>query len=80
LAAAAVVLSGLVPAVGAAAAPLPVPLASYDFAATTGTTVPDASGHGHAATIRGTGFAVDGDKLSLPGGAAGSNAAYVELP
>ena len=80
LAAAAVVLSGLVPAMGAAAAPLPTPLASYDFGATSGTAVPDASGHGHDATIRGAGFTVDGDKLSLPGGAAGSNAAYVELP
>lgn len=80
VAAAAVVLSGLVPAVAASAAPLPTPLASYDFAATTGTTVPDSSGHGHDAVIRGTGSSVDGDALSLPGGASGSSAAYVELP
>ncbi|WP_292899077.1 alpha-L-arabinofuranosidase C-terminal domain-containing protein [Microbacterium sp.] len=80
LATAAVLLSGVVPAVGAAAAPLPTPVASYDFAAATGTTVPDASGHGHDAAIRGTGFAVEGDVLSLPGGAAGSSAAYVEMP
>lgn len=80
VAAAAVVVSGLVPAVAASAAPLPTPLASYDFAATIGATVPDASGHGLNATIVGTGSSVDGDALSLPGGAAGSSAAYVELP
>ncbi|MFB3978672.1 alpha-L-arabinofuranosidase C-terminal domain-containing protein [Microbacterium proteolyticum] len=80
LAAVAVVLSGLVPAAAVAAEPLPTPIASYDFAGTTGTTVPDASGNGRDATVRGTGFAIDGDALSLPGGAAGSNAAYVELP
>ncbi|CAH0229277.1 L-cystine-binding protein FliY [Microbacterium sp. Bi128] len=80
LAAAAVLLSGLAPVGAATAAPLPEPVATYDFGDTTGTTVPDASGHGHDAVIRGTGFAVDGDALSLPGGAAGSSAAYVELP
>lgn len=80
LATAAVLLSGVVPAVGAAAAPLPTPVASYDFADTSGTTVPDASGNGHDAAIRGTGFTVEGDALSLPGGAAGSTAAYVQLP
>lgn len=80
LAATAVVLSGLVPAVAASADPLPTPLASYDFAGLSGTTVPDASGHGHDATLRGTGATVEGDALSLPGGANGSSAAYVELP
>lgn len=80
IAAAAVVLSGIVPAAAASAAPLPTPLASYDFGATTGTTVPDASGHGHDAVIRGTGSSIEGDALSLPGGANGSSAAYVELP
>lgn len=79
-AAAAVVLAGLVPGAAASAAPVPTPLASYDFAAVSGTTVPDASGHGRDAVIRGTGAIVDGDALSLPGGANGSSAAYVELP
>ncbi|WP_150955352.1 alpha-L-arabinofuranosidase C-terminal domain-containing protein [Microbacterium testaceum] len=80
VAATAVVLSGLVPAVAATAAPLPEPLAFFDFSATSGTTVPDASGHGHDATIVGTGSSIDGDALSLPGGGSGSSAAYVELP
>ncbi|MEX8034470.1 alpha-L-arabinofuranosidase C-terminal domain-containing protein [Microbacterium sp. 20-116] len=79
-AAAVVVLTGLVPGAAASAAPLPAPLASYDFAATSGTVVPDASGHGRDATVVGAGATVEGDALSLPGGAAGSSAAYVELP
>jgi len=79
-AAAAVVLTGLVPGTAASAAPLPAPLASYDFAATSGTNIPDASGHGHDAVIRGTGATVDGDALSLPGGPRTSAAAYVQLP
>ncbi|NQX13778.1 family 43 glycosylhydrolase [Microbacteriaceae bacterium VKM Ac-2855] len=55
-------------------------LLSYDFDTVTGTTVPDASGNGRAATIVGSGATVSGDELTLPGGAAGSSAAYLRLP
>lgn len=59
-------------------------LARYEFAglatAEAGTPVPDTSGNGHDATILGAGASVDGDALRLPGGAADSDAAFVELP
>lgn len=55
-------------------------LLSYDFSATTGTTVPDASGNGRNATIVGTGATVSGDEIRLPGGAANSTAGYLRLP
>ncbi|MFC5730591.1 MULTISPECIES: family 43 glycosylhydrolase [Nocardioides] len=58
-------------------------LASWQFsgvATAAGSTVPDVSGNGHAATIRGAGATVSGESLNLPGGANGSGAAYVELP
>ncbi|WP_169747658.1 alpha-L-arabinofuranosidase C-terminal domain-containing protein [Demequina iriomotensis] len=55
-------------------------LAHYDFSATAGTTVPDASGNGNDAVILGAGASIDGDVLTLPGGASGSGAAYVEMP
>ncbi|NQX26177.1 family 43 glycosylhydrolase [Microbacteriaceae bacterium VKM Ac-2854] len=55
-------------------------LLSYDFDAISGTTVPDASGNGRAATLVGSGATVSGDELTLPGGAAGSSAAYLRLP
>ncbi|HIY19654.1 MAG TPA: family 43 glycosylhydrolase [Candidatus Blautia avistercoris] len=55
-------------------------LASYDFSKTEGTTVKDQSGKGNDGEIRGSNYIVDGKNLTLPGGANGSNAAYVELP
>ncbi|MEI5676382.1 MULTISPECIES: family 43 glycosylhydrolase [unclassified Nocardioides] len=75
---------------GAAASPASAPvtvdldlLASWQFAGlgtAAGTTVPDASGNGNAATLRGSGATVSGDALTLPGGASGSSAAYVQMP
>ncbi|WP_449528523.1 immunoglobulin-like domain-containing protein [Galactobacter valiniphilus] len=59
-------------------------LLRYDFsqlgAATAGTTVPDASGNGLDGTVRGNGATVKDDVLTLPGGTAGSSAAYVQMP
>ncbi len=72
-----------VPGVGMTAAAQEVsaaPLAQYDFSAATGTSVPDSSGNGFDAAIKGTGATVAGDVLTLPGGATGSGAAYVEFP
>ncbi|MGN8244231.1 family 43 glycosylhydrolase [Cellulomonas soli] len=60
-------------------------LAHYDFEAlaaspTADSVVPDVSGAGHDATLRGAGAtSVDG-ALTLPGGSAASGAAYVQLP
>jgi hypothetical protein len=66
---------------GTARAEIPAtPYARYDFSKTAGTSVPDDSGNGRDATIRGTGATVSGDVLSLPGGANASGAGYVELP
>ncbi|MDQ1082079.1 hypothetical protein QE414_000086 [Microbacterium sp. SORGH_AS 344] len=76
-----------------AVAAVPSPILSYDFSASAavgagvaaGSTVSDGAG-AHAGTVRGTGATVvagprgGGDKaLRLPGGAAGSNAAFVEI-
>lgn len=55
-------------------------IAEYDFSQTDGTTVTDQSGTGNDAQIKGSGYTIDGETLNLPGGAYGSNAAYVELP
>ncbi|MCI2957388.1 family 43 glycosylhydrolase [Agromyces atrinae] len=52
----------------------------YDFSQVTGTTVPDSSPYGNDGVLRGTGASVTGDVLNLPGGAANSSAAYVQLP
>jgi GH43 family beta-xylosidase len=50
----------------------------YDFS--TAGAVKDVSGHGNDGTIVGTGAAVAGGELTLPGGAANSGAGYVRLP
>ncbi len=55
-------------------------LLHYDFSNVEGTTVKDSSGKGHDGTIRGSGYQVSGNALTLPGGASGSTAAYVEIP
>ncbi len=59
-------------------------LVHYDFSrlrdAVSGTAIPDISGNNNHAAIKGNGAAASGDVLTLPGGAAGSDAAYVELP
>lgn len=58
-------------------------LASWQFdgvATAAGSTVPDASGNGNAATVRGSGATVSGSAINLPGGASGSSAAYVQMP
>lgn len=55
-------------------------LARYDFSAVAGTSVPDVSGNGKAATIVGSGATVSGKDLMLPGGSSTSGAAHVKLP
>jgi GH43 family beta-xylosidase len=88
LAALAVAAAGLALGPGAttvAAAAEPDVLARYDFtalpdAAAAGTVVPDTSGAGRDATVRGAGASGAGGVLSLPGGSSSSGAAYVELP
>lgn len=52
----------------------------YDFSKVTGTVVPDSSPWGRDGAIKGTGATVAGNVLTLPGGAANSTAAYVQLP
>lgn len=52
----------------------------YDFSDVSGTVVPDSSPYGNDGIIRGTGAAVSGNVLTLPGGAANSTAGYVQLP
>lgn len=56
------------------------PYLHYDFSRTSGTTVTDISGNGHDGTIRGTGYSIAGDALTLPGGSVNSEASYVEIP
>ena len=89
-AALATVSTGLVAgsfAVPAGAADPPAPILQYDFDSDDpqSGTITDTSGNGLDGTLAGTGAAhVDdgdgGDALSLPGGAADSGGAYVELP
>lgn len=43
-------------------------------------TINDTTGNGYHATLKGEGAAIADGMLTLPGGAAGSKAAYVELP
>lgn len=43
-------------------------------------TITDASGNGYDASLEGTGAAIANGVLTLPGGAAGSSAAYVSIP
>lgn len=79
------VLASVVVAAGVTLPALPVSAADdllvrYDFSQVSGTTVPDSSGGGRDAALRGTGATVVGDELRLPGGASGSTAAYVEMP
>jgi GH43 family beta-xylosidase len=52
----------------------------YDFSLVDGTRVPDSSPYGNDGVIRGTGANVTGNVLTLPGGAASSGSAYVQLP
>lgn len=60
-------------------------LLHYDFSGlsgelTAGTQVADLSGNGHTGTVQGNGASAEDGVLTLPGGAADSGAAYVELP
>lgn len=43
-------------------------LLHYDFSKTEGTSVKDSSGNGNDGVIRGNGYNIDGDVLTLPGG------------
>lgn len=58
------------------------PRAAYTFeeADLEDKTINDTSGNGYHATLKGEGAAIADGMLTLPGGAAGSKAAYVELP
>ena len=58
------------------------PRAAYTFeeADLTDKTITDTSGNGYDATLKGEGATIADGMLMLPGGAAGSTAAYVELP
>ena len=78
VAAAAVAAGGLV--VPAAQAAVPNPVLHYTFDSAAGTSITDASGNGHTATLAGTGATFSGGSLVLPGGAVDSGAAYVQLP
>ncbi|MFC3689311.1 immunoglobulin-like domain-containing protein [Aquipuribacter hungaricus] len=53
-------------------------LLHYDFE--TAGVVRDVSGNGRDGVVRGTGATVAGGVLTLPGGASGSGAGYVEIP
>lgn len=53
---------------------------NYDFMDVAGSTVKDISGKGNDGTIKGDGATVQDGVLTLPGGAAGSKAAYVQMP
>lgn len=57
-------------------------LAEYKFedSDVTDKSIADASGNGYDATLEGTGAAIANGVLTLPGGAAGSSAAYVSIP
>lgn len=55
------------------------PLIHYTFDAASGTTIPDASGNGHSATVRQSGAEFRDGVLSLPGGSR-TTTAYVEIP
>ena len=56
-------------------------IASYQFAADDSTvTAKDISGNGYDGTVKGNGAVAENGLLTLPGGEAGSDAAYVELP
>ncbi len=58
------------------------PRAAYTFeeADLEDKTINDTTGNGYHATLKGEGAAIADGMLTLPGGAAGSKAAYVELP
>lgn len=55
-------------------------LAHYDFSSVEQDVIADVSGNGFHGTLKGTGGRVSDGELVLPGGAANSDAAYVELP
>lgn len=52
----------------------------FDESNVSGTTIADISTNGNDAQLMGTGATVSGGVLTLPGGAAGSTAAYVQIP
>ena len=52
----------------------------YDFQNVENNIIKDVSGKGNDGTIKGTGATINEGVLTLPGGNAGSSAAYVELP
>ena len=52
----------------------------YVSGSTDGSTISDASGNNKTATIYGVGATVEDSVLTLPGGSAGSTAAYVSIP
>lgn len=72
-------LIGAAVAVPAQAAFDEQPLIHYTFDSAAGTTVADASGNGHDATVRQSGATVADGVLNLPGGARGT-AAYLDIP
>jgi GH43 family beta-xylosidase len=91
VAAGALVVAGLVFTVAPAQAATPAPALVYDFdalptgALATGASIPDVAGS-HPGTVQGIGAAIttgprggDDRALALPGGAAGSSAAFVEI-
>ncbi|MDD3080245.1 MAG: family 43 glycosylhydrolase [Paludibacter sp.] len=54
---------------------------NYEFKDTTGsTTITDSSPEGNDGTIKGSGASIADGVLTLPGGASGSSAGYVQLP
>lgn len=75
----ALALTGAIAPTAAQAAIDAEPLIHYSFDAAAGTTIADASGNGHDATLRQSGGSVADGSLSLPGGARGT-AAYLEIP
>ncbi|MEE0419765.1 MAG: immunoglobulin-like domain-containing protein [Lachnospiraceae bacterium] len=55
-------------------------LLHYDFKEVKDNVIKDVSGKGNDGTIKGNGAVAGNGTLTLPGGSAGSSAAYVELP
>ena len=58
------------------------PIAAYQFTAEdlTDKVIADSTGNGYDADLNGSGAEIENGMLTLPGGAAGSDAAYVALP
>ena len=70
----------VIAAASASAATGPTPVLHYSFDQTGGTTIADDSGNHYDGTLAGTGASFANGELNLPGGAAGSSAAYVSIP